>query len=110
SENKVLSHPASVDSIPSSANQEDHVSMGNHAARKAGEIIDNAYKVIAMELFTALQAVDFYETDKMSQKTKTIYDYIRKEIKFIENDCIMYEKIHRIDKMVKEIDFIQLIR
>jgi len=109
SENKVLSHPASVDSIPSSANQEDHVSMGNHAARKASEIIDNAYKVVSMELMTALQAVDFYDPNQMSQKTKKIYDHIRKDIPFIENDCIMYEKLHRIENMVKEKDFIQLI-
>lgn len=50
SENKVYAHPASVDSIPSSANQEDHVSMGTTAARKAGMILDNAEKVIAIEL------------------------------------------------------------
>jgi histidine ammonia-lyase len=109
SENKVLSHPASVDSIPSSANQEDHVSMGNHAARKASEIIDNAYKVVSMELMTALQGVDFYNPHQMSHKTKKIYDYIRREIPFIENDCIMYEKLHKIENMVKDKKFIQLI-
>ena len=57
SENKVLAHPASVDSIPSSGNQEDHVSMGTIAARQAKEILDNATKVISMELFSACQAL-----------------------------------------------------
>ncbi len=58
SENKVLAHPASVDSIPSSAGQEDHVSMGTIAARKAAEILGNVRRVLAMELMCACQAVD----------------------------------------------------
>ena len=58
SENKVLAHPASVDSIPSSANQEDHVSMGMTAARKARLIVENTLSVIALELFAAAQAID----------------------------------------------------
>ena len=58
SENKVLAHPASVDSIPSSANQEDYVSMGTTAARKAGEILENALSVLGCELWTACQALD----------------------------------------------------
>ncbi|MGE4571669.1 MAG: histidine ammonia-lyase [Candidatus Izemoplasmatales bacterium] len=109
SENKVLSHPASVDSIPSSANQEDHVSMGNHAARKASEIIENVYNVVSMELLTALQAIDFNHPAKMSSKTKKIYDYIRKEIPFIEDDVVMYEKIHLIEKLVRSKEFIRMI-
>jgi len=109
SENKVLAHPASVDSIPSSANQEDHVSMGNHAARKCLEIVDNAYKVVSMELFTALQAVDFQDINKMSPKTKMIYERIRKQIPLIEDDVVMYQQIHLLESIVKSKDFIQLI-
>ena len=109
SENKVLSHPASVDSIPSSANQEDHVSMGNHSARKAADIVDNAYKVISMELLTALQAIDFSDPEKMSNNTKAMYDFIRQDIKFIEDDVLMYERIHKIEGLVKSKDFIKLI-
>lgn len=109
SENKVLAHPASVDSIPSSANQEDHVSMGNHAARKCLEIVDNAYKVVSMELFTALQAVDFQDIKKMSSKTKMIYERIRKQIPLIEDDVVMYQQIHLLESIVKSKDFIQLI-
>ena len=58
SENKVLAHPASVDSIPSSANQEDHVSMGMTAARKCADIVENASSVIALELLAAAQGLD----------------------------------------------------
>ena len=64
SENKVLAHPASVDSIPSSNNQEDHVSMGTIAARKAASILENVYQVIAMELLCAAQAVDLRRIKK----------------------------------------------
>jgi histidine ammonia-lyase len=59
SENKVLCHPASVDSIPTSGNQEDHVSMGWHAVRKAREVLDNVAVVLAVELLCAAQAIDF---------------------------------------------------
>ena len=109
SENKTLSHPASVDSIPSSANQEDHVSMGTIGARKAREVIDNSLKVLAMELFTALQAVDFRDISKMCPKTKAIYNYIRKDITFIEEDTIMYKKIHKAYDLIVSTDFNKLI-
>ncbi len=59
SENKVLSHPASVDSIPTSANQEDHVSMGAHACRKLRQVLDNAAAVLAVELLCAAQSLEF---------------------------------------------------
>jgi histidine ammonia-lyase len=61
SENKVLAHPASVDSIPTSANQEDHVSMGTTSARQCAMILDNATWVIAIELLNAAQALDFHQ-------------------------------------------------
>lgn len=101
SENKVLSHPASVDSIPSSANQEDHVSMGSISARKANMILSNVRKVIAMELFAAAQAIDFRGKDKMATSTKKTYEQIRKHVPFIEFDEIMYPYIHYIEKMIQ---------
>ena len=70
SENKVLAHPASVDSIPSSANQEDHVSMGTIAARKAREILQNTKKVIAMEILAACQAIDLRGNKKLGKGTE----------------------------------------
>lgn len=70
SENKTLAHPASVDSIPSSANQEDHVSMGTIASRHAAQIIANARRVLAVELICAMQAADFRGPEKLAPKTK----------------------------------------
>lgn len=101
SENKVLAHPASVDSIPSSANQEDHVSMGTIAARKAYSILDNARKVVAMELFTACQAIDLKKAHKLGKNTKKAYDKIREHVPFIDNDVIMYPHIHAVDELIK---------
>lgn len=108
SENKVLAHPASVDSIPSSANQEDHVSMGTIAARKALEIVNNTKDVLTMELFTALQAIDFRNPKDLSPKTKAVYDFIRKDISFIDEDIIMYEKIHKMKDIINSKDFINM--
>ena len=110
SENKVLAHPASVDSIPSSANQEDHVSMGTIAARKALDIINNTKDVLAMELFTALQAIDFRNPKSLSPKTKAIYDFIRSEVSFIDEDVIMYVKIHKMKEMINSKDFLDMTR
>lgn len=109
SENKVLAHPASVDSIPSSANQEDHVSMGSISARKAETILQNVRKVIAMELFSACQAVDFRNPKLLSPKTNQFYQIIRREIPFIASDQLMYPYIHRIDEMIQQTDFLHLI-
>ncbi|MEA5038853.1 MAG: histidine ammonia-lyase [Clostridiaceae bacterium] len=90
SENKVLAHPASVDSIPSSANQEDHVSMGTTAARKARRILANTQKVLALELLTAAQALWMRGPEKLSPATKAVYDRIRSEIPPIGHDVMMY--------------------
>ena len=105
SENKSLAHPASVDSIPSSANQEDHVSMGTIAARKAATILANATRVIAMELFTAAQAVSFRGPDKLGIHTTLAYDRIRSRIPFIDEDTLMYPYIHTLEKMLRENQF-----
>ncbi|GAA3323936.1 hypothetical protein GCM10020331_049800 [Ectobacillus funiculus] len=70
SENKTLAHPASVDSIPSSANQEDHVSMGTIGARHAYQITMNVRRVLAIELICAMQAVQYRGVEHMSAKTR----------------------------------------
>jgi len=93
SENKVLAHPASVDSIPSSANQEDHVSMGTIAARKAREIYFNASRVLAIELISAAQAIDLntkYKGKKLGKGTQAAYDEIRKTIPKVDGDRELY--------------------
>ncbi len=92
SENKTLIHPASGDSIPTSANQEDHVSMGTIAARHAAEIVDNVEYIIAIELLCASQAIDLRlqkDSDaKLGEGTKDFYNIIREglNITFIESD------------------------
>lgn len=101
SENKVWAHPASVDSIPSSANQEDHVSMGTIAARKARMILDNAQKVIGIELFAASQGLFLRGDSKMAPATKAVYKRIRRSVAPIHDDIVMYEQMNKFDEMVK---------
>ncbi len=100
SENKVYAHPASVDSIPSSANQEDHVSMGTTAARKAAMILDNARKVLGIELFAACQALWLRGEEKLSPATKAVYDHIRTRVPAIDEDIVMHYPMAECEKMV----------
>jgi histidine ammonia-lyase len=86
SENKVLAHPACVDSIPTSANFEDFVSMGTIAARKAREIIRNTQYIIAIELICAAQAVEFRGWQNLGEGTKRVYHTIRSKIPKLEED------------------------
>lgn len=86
SENKTLAHPASVDSIPSSANQEDHVSMGTIGARHARDIIDNMRNVLAIELLIALTAVELKGKEKLSPKTREKFEEYRMIADFIGED------------------------
>ena len=95
SENKVLCHPASVDSIPSSANQEDHVSMGTIAARKARKVVDNVARVIGIELLVAGQAVDFREAEYLGRGTSSAYKLLREKVDFLERDCVLYPLIDK---------------
>lgn len=101
SENKVLAHPASVDSIPSSANQEDHVSMGTIAARKAGDILGNVINVLAIELLAACQGLDFGTPSKMSPATKVIFDEIRQQVPRLEGDRVMYIDINKVEALIR---------
>ena len=94
SENKVLAHPASVDSIPSSGNQEDHVSMGTIAARKARSILDNATRVLGMELYCACQAIDLTKNGPLGVGTQIAYDTVRKSADFVDHDRVMYPMLN----------------
>ncbi len=78
SENKQLCTPASVDSIPSSNNQEDHVSMGANAATKCKRVVDNVEKVLAIELLTAVQAIEFRRPLKTSTNLKRLLRHLGK--------------------------------
>lgn len=102
SENKVLAHPASVDSIPSCENQEDFVSMGQHAARKAREIVANSKRIVATELMIAAQAIDFRKEMEKNQLhlgkgTQVAYDTMREFVGFIEQDAHIeiYEELEK---------------
>lgn len=108
SENKILAHPASVDSIPTSANIEDLVSMGTIAARKALEITDNVKKVLAIELIVASQAIDFRLKNKMKLgiHTKKVYDSLRKIVPFFAEDDIYYPYIAKIEYNIDQDTFI----
>lgn len=101
SENKVLSHPASVDSIPTSANQEDHVSMGTIAARHARQIIKNVQHVLSIEIAAATQGVDFRDPEKLGEGTKAAYKLVRKHLDFIEKDLIMYKEMDKVFELVE---------
>ncbi|ADK15206.1 MULTISPECIES: histidine ammonia-lyase [Clostridium] len=100
SENKVLAHPASVDSISSSANQEDHVSMGTIAARKSLAIVNNATRVVATELMAACQAIDFRDGLKLGKGTQEAYNVVRNKVSFIEKDKIMYKELEKCDELI----------
>jgi len=100
SENKVLAHPASVDSIPSSANQEDHVSMGTISARKAVEILKNAQRVLAIELFAAGQAAGMIGANGLAPATRAAYDVLRQEVPQVERDILMYEQMQKCERIV----------
>ena len=102
SENKVLAHPASVDSIPSSGNQEDHVSMGTIAARKAGEIMGNLRRVIAMELMCACQAIDLRDgKDSLGIGTRAAYEAVRSVCPMLKEDRPLYEDINRCEDLLQ---------
>ena len=104
SENKTLAHPASVDSIPSSANQEDHVSMGTIAARHAYDIIQNVRRVISIELICAMQAVEINGIDKMPKVTKKLYDDARQIVPTIDQDRIFSKDIEALTQWLKNND------
>ena len=106
SENKVLAHPASVDSIPSSANQEDFVSMGTTAARKAGDILENTRSVLAYELLTACQAVDIRRRkgthgSGLSPVHEAIFEHVREKVPFYEVDREIWPDIKEVEKMIR---------
>lgn len=101
SENKVLSHPASVDSIPTSANQEDHNSMGSIAAQKCRKILKNAQTVIAIEMMTAAQGIDFHAPLRCGEGTDAAYRTIRSFIPHLEQDRVLHDDISTALELVK---------
>lgn len=101
SENKQLCTPASVDSIPSSLNQEDHVSMGARAAVKAKTVADNVEKVLAIELLTAAQAFEFRRPARSSEPLEALFVSYRKQVSFNDSDRYLH------DDMVNTVAFLR---
>lgn len=102
SENKVLAHPASVDSIPTSANQEDHVSMGTISARKAQAILSNVEYVLAIELLCAIQALDFMRDLKAGEGIEIIYKLVREKVSFLDKDRVLHKDICLLKDMISK--------
>ena len=101
SENKTLAHPASVDSIPSSANQEDHVSMGTIGARHAYQIIQNARRVLTIEAICSMQGVEYRGVMGMSKITKAHYDEWRTIVPPIVEDRQFSKDIEKLNSHLK---------
>jgi len=101
SENKVLAHPASVDSIPTSANSEDHVSMGLHAARKAAEVVGNVLEVLSIELLTAYQALGFRCPLAPGKPLRRAVEVIEQAgVERYEEDRAIYEDLRRLRRLL----------
>ncbi|MFQ5805373.1 MAG: histidine ammonia-lyase [Phycisphaerae bacterium] len=101
SENKVLSHPASVDSISVSADQEDHVSMGPIAVRKCTEILKNVWTVLAIEMMAAAQAFEFHRGRRPGRGTALAYDLIREKVPPLKDDRILYPDIEATRQLIE---------
>jgi histidine ammonia-lyase len=108
SENKGLAHPASVDSIPTSANFEDFVSMGPIAARKAAEILKNTEYVVAIELLLAAQGVEFRGVDNLGKGTRAAFRLVRKSVPTLKEDRAMYKEIEAVRAMIRDGKFSKL--
>lgn len=115
SENKVLCHPASVDSIPTSANQEDHNSMGSVSAQKVWRVLKNVQTVLAIELLCAAQGLDFARLldSKVSMKagrgTEAAYRHLRKSVKHLEVDRVLYDDIQTSLSVILDASIIQAV-
>lgn len=109
SENKILAHPASVDSIPTSANQEDHVSMGTIAARKAREIIKHVQYVLGVELICAAQAVDFKDSGLLGDGSSKAYETLRNKVTFMESDRIIYPDMDNAAEIISSGELVRAV-
>lgn len=105
-ENKTLCFPASADSIPTSLGQEDHVSMGSISGRKLSRVLDNLEYILAIELMTACQAIEFRRPLKSSAILEFAHDYVRKVVSFAEEDRIFASDINDIKRIISDFSFV----
>lgn len=106
-ENKTLCFPASADSIPTSLGQEDHVSMGSISGRKLNQVLDNLEYILAIELMSACQAIEFRRPLKSSAILEFAHDYVRKFVRFAEEDRIFAEDILKIKSIISDFSFVK---
>ncbi|XP_011405902.1 PREDICTED: histidine ammonia-lyase-like [Amphimedon queenslandica] len=102
SENKVLTHPSSVDSITTSGGTEDHVSMGGFAARKALSVVSHVEQVVAIELMAACQALDFHRPKKTTDPLEEVYKLVRSVVKTMDTDRFMAPDIAAVTNLIQE--------
>lgn len=106
SENKTLCFPASADSIPTSLGQEDHVSMGSISGRKLNRVIDNLEYILAIELLSACQAIEFRRPLKSSVLLEFAHEHVRRFVSFAEEDRIFADDVNKITGMIKDLSFV----
>jgi histidine ammonia-lyase len=104
SENKTLAHPASIDSLPTSANQEDHVSMATFAARRLRDIFDNVAGILAIEWLAACQGLDFRKPFKTSEKLQVLMQLLRDQVPFYDKDRYFAPDIEKAKQLIKQHD------
>lgn len=109
SENKTITAPCSVDSIPTSANQEDHVSMATHAARRLGRMLDNAAGVVGIEMLAAAQGIDFHRPARSSAALERVHASIRAEVPFYAADRYFAPDIEAAASWVKSGRFAHML-
>jgi histidine ammonia-lyase len=107
SENKTLCYPSSADSIPTSLGQEDHVSMGSISGRKLNLVIDNLDFILAIELMSACQAIEFRRPLKSSAILEFAHDYVRSYVSFAEEDRVFADDINKIKNLVADFSFVK---
>jgi histidine ammonia-lyase len=108
-ENKTLCFPASADSIPTSLGQEDHVSMGSISGRKLSRVMDNLEYIMAIELLSAAQAIEFRAPLKSSELLEHAHDYVRQFVSFAEQDRIFADDINKVAGIIKDFSFVNSV-
>lgn len=102
SENKVLAHPASVDSIPTSANQEDHNSMGSIAARKGMQVVENLQSVLAVEYLCAAQGIDFHHPLRPGRGLGPVHAALRERVPHLEEDRVLHDDLNAARELIAD--------
>lgn len=106
-ENKTLCFPSSADSIPTSLGQEDHVSMGSISGRKLNRVLDNLEYILAIELLSACQAIEFRRPLRSSDLLEFAHDFVRQYVSFAAEDRIFAEDINQVAGIIKDFSFVQ---